>query len=91
VNLAEVQMLADFRRRFRSLTWDQLGLLFGVDGIEAREQWLVYTDRCVAAPAWWRAARDLYGEGLKPWAIARELGRPNWAVKRALQAMEIDA
>jgi hypothetical protein len=91
MNLAEVRLLADFRFRYRGLSWDQLGQLFGCTGVEAREQWLIHTEWHPDLPDWWRAARDLWGEGWGVRRIGHALGKDKMAVKYALRRMEIAA
>ena len=86
LTLADVGELVRFRSKYRGLTWDQLGQLFGCSGTEAREQWLVATEYA-EQPRWWRAARDLWSEGLGRKLIATKLGRTEWAVRSALQTM----
>lgn len=89
MTLAEVRLLAEFRHRYRGLSWDQLGNLFGCSGIEARNIWLVYTD--VDGPEWWRAARYLWAEGLGCRRIGRALDKDKRAVTFALRRMELAA
>lgn len=88
MNLADVRELARFRAKYRGLSWDQIGALFGVTGTKAREEWLVWTER-EEWPAWWRAARDLYGEGMGSRRIAKALGYQRTAVRHALSRMGI--
>lgn len=91
MNIAiDLPELARFRAKYRGLSWDQLGALFGVTGDEAREQWLVWTERG-DRPAWWRAARDLHGEGMGVRRIGTALGRDKMAVKYALRTMGVAA
>lgn len=91
MTLAEVRLLADFRRRYRGLTWDQLGRLFGCSGADAREQWLVHSECRGEMPDWWRAARDLWSEGYGYRRIGHALGRDKMAVKYALRQMDVAA
>ena len=86
MDLTDVRELVRFRSKYRGLTWDQLGQLFGVTGTEAREQWLVATEYR-EAPPWWRAVRDLWSEGYGRDRIAKALGRTEWAVRNAMHAM----
>jgi len=88
--IADVAELARFRAKYRGLTWDQLGLLFGMAGARAREEWLVWTER-EKRPLWWRAARDLHSEGLGCRRIAAALGRDKRAVTYALRRMGVAA
>jgi hypothetical protein len=90
----ELKLLVGFRLKYPDLSWDDLGRLFGVTGVEAREEWLVYTDyprvdgrMLRPAPLWWRAARDLSSEGRGPCQIARSLGRNRKSVEYALGQM----
>jgi hypothetical protein len=86
MTLDDVRELARFRSKYRGLTWDQLGLLFGVSGSEAREQWLVATEDG-GQPLWWRAARDLWSEGMGYKRIGHALGKPDWTVRAVLRRM----
>lgn len=43
MTLDEVRLLVEFRCRYRGLTWDQLGALFGLPGVEAWEIWSAHT------------------------------------------------
>jgi hypothetical protein len=85
--LDELRELVRFRANYHRLTWDQIGSLFRITGTEAREQWLIATERR-EAPSWWRAARDLRSEGMGYRRIGGMLGRDKMAVKFAIRQME---